>query len=160
MGSYSIRDLNIVRKLESSEKDLIYLKTRQTVGGRTLATKLTIGSKLQSKYEVDPFAGTTELRNRYGYYTFTADNQLNPHAQLYVRYYESDGVTKIDPEDPNAPGLFYFFPIPQDVDSKTCVWLFDTRLDGPVGTTSPFFVEAVVAATDTGVITWVDRGDA
>lgn len=156
MVSYSIRDINIVNKLDRAEKDLFSLKSRQGVGGRTLATKVITGAKLKSTYVTD-VSGTSDQQYFVGYCVFRSDSQLNPHANLYLNFYEADGTTKYLPGD--GPALFAFYPVPQDVDSHTYVWYLSVSKNDPLGTFDHFYIEPVVAATDTGSIVFVALGE-
>lgn len=159
MAGYSIREMPLVNKIDRAEKDLFALKSRQGVGGRTLATSITHGNNLKSDYQVDPFSGTQETYYKYGFIRFISDNQLNPYGQLYIDFIRSDGQTPFPISGDDTPRMWYFFQIPQEPDSRTCLWRIDARYSGNIGTKSHFFLRPTVAATDTGGIEWINSND-
>lgn len=149
MGSYSIRDINIVKRLDKAEKDLQYLKNRQFIGGKTLITHIVESAFYKSEVAVS-IDGSNELQAMYGHFVFTADNQDDPYGRIVIESYKPDKVT-IDDE----PNLLYFFLVPELSGTGRVRYHVDLR--GPtaaLGTTIPYYTKATFYGSDTGRLLW------
>lgn len=154
MGSYSIRDVSLVKQLDRARKDLDSLKNKQFVSRRVLATKKTESQKIKSK-TVNVAVGTVLLRDIiYLRVRFQADNQLSPYGRLTLQFYDEAG-NLLDSD--SGIVVFYLNDIVTYVDDGALEWNLDVRASG-AGTIglAPYYVKLIVYATDTGRITWRD----
>lgn len=154
MGSYSIRNVGIVNELDRLEKDMQFMKSRQFIGKKTLATKSSKSQFYTSSviYHVDgqPM-GQAIIENLV---TFTADQQLNPFGVLTIEIYDINGnLQENDPVDESGPRLRSMNFLPGIVNDKKLRWDIDLPHIAPLGSTgTPFKVKFVVSSTDSGTI--------
>jgi len=151
MGSYSIRDASLVKRLERAEKDLQYLKSRQYVGNRVLQTKVSVSDELVISDDLINFVdGSVVTQTTYKRVTFKADEQLSPYGRLMFEFFEDDQVT----EGESIQVLYYNFIVTQ-VDDGILQWVVDIRriVQGSILPTDRFYTRFSVAGTDSGHIT-------
>ena len=154
MGSYSIRDVSVVKQLDRARKDLDSLKNKQFVSRRVLATKKVESQKIKSK-TVNVAVGAVLLRDIiYLRVRFEADNQLSPYGRLTLEFYDEAG-NLLDSD--SGIVVFYVNDIVTYVDDGALEWNLDVRASGggTIGL-APYYVKLIVYATDTGRITWRD----
>ena len=157
MGSYSIRDVSIVKQLDKGRKDLDSFKNSQFVSRRVLATRKIISQKVKSR-TVNVAVGTILLRDIiYLEVTFKADYQEAPFGRLTLEFYdESDRLLDSD----SGIIVLYLNDLEVGVNDGLLRWNLDVRASG-TGTigTAPYYVKLIVYATDTGRISWKNRED-
>lgn len=158
MGSYSIRNVGVVNQLDRLEKDMQHMKSRQFVGKRTLATKVT-KSQFYTSDVIYNFDGQPMGQGIYeNLITFTAEQQLNPYGNLTIEIYDSAGsLQEQDPPEGEGPRVRSMHFLPGIVNDGKLYWDVDIAHITTLGTTgTPFKVKFVVAATDAGTITAKD----
>lgn len=154
MGSYSIRDVSVVKQLDRARKDLDSLKNKQFVSRRVLATKKVESQKIKSK-TVNVAVGAVLLRDIiYLRVRFDADNQVSPYGRLSLQFFDEAG-NLLDSD--SGIVVLYLNDIVTYVDDGALEWNLDVRASGggTIGL-SPYYVKLIVYATDTGRITWRD----
>jgi len=158
MGSYSIKDVNLVNMIDKATKDLQELKGRQFVGRRVLATKI---SAANGRVQAEIYNGLSGFdaagnptfspqgRAIYRRVTFTALTQTNPYGRLTMKFFNPDGTQIVNKGfGGDYPKVFYFNIIVGYIGDSKLTWNVDIR--GPL---SPgFSAEFTVAATDEGTV--------
>lgn len=156
MGSYSIRNVGIVNELDRMEKDMQFMKSRQFVGKRTLATKVSKAGYMvlsEDAWFADP-VGPPQLQAIQREVVFQADSQLNPWGTIIVEFYDLSGNLMTTLSSPRGtlttdyPGIHAVKNEVPQVDDGRLTWTVEIQ-----GPPSPkFYVRWVVAGTDSGII--------
>lgn len=150
MGSYSIRDVGLVNRLERMEKDMAQMKNRQFVGKKTLATYTTkLSTMLLSNdaWYFDP-VGPPQLQALEHDVTFEANEQLNPYGVLTAEFYDLGGQLIVNTDSQSGPVIDSLYILLTAPDSKRLKWRIQV-----VGPAAPkWYVKYVVNATDKGVV--------
>lgn len=150
MGSYSIRNVGLVNQLDRMEKEAAFMKNRQRIGKRTLATKISKAGimTLSNDAWYNEQVGPPQLQALQQEITFKADKQLNPYGVLLVEFYDINKNLITTPSDSGTPSIDYIY--------KFMPNLNDGKLKWEIGTIAPptykYYVRYVVSATDSGTI--------
>lgn len=151
MGSYSIRDVGLVNQLDRMEKEMAFMKGRQFIGKKTLATKVSKAGFKTLSNDAWYFeqTGPPQLQALQQEITFKADRQLNPYGVLLVEFYDINGNLLTNTADGvNGPSIDYIYKFMPNLD--------DGKLKWEIGTMAPatfkYYVRYVVSATDSGTI--------
>ena len=152
MGSYSIRDVSLVKQLDRARKDLDSLKGSQFVSRRGLATKKMESQLIESKTTNVSQGTPVYVETLYLRVTFIADFQVSPFGRLGLEFYDSSG-RRLDSD--SGISVLYLNDIVTRVDDGTLEWNLDVRTaaGGTIGN-AKWYARLVVYATDTGRITW------
>ncbi len=126
MGSYSIRNVGIVNELDRMEKEMQFMKTRQFVGRKTLATKVSkAGVKIlsQDAWFNQPI-GAPQLQALQHEVTFKADRQTSPYGVLMVEFYDisENLIVNASSSTNDGPGIANIYNIITYVDDGTLKW--------------------------------------
>lgn len=159
MSSYAIRDVKVVNQLERLEKDMLNMKNRQHIGGRTLATKIT-SSRLYASRTIYNFDGPPIGQGLYeNLIEFVAESQLNPYGSLTIELFDMAGNRiSTSATVTTGPMIRRLIMLPGNAPGdRTLRWDVDiAHVSGLNTTGTPFQVLFTVAATDTGVVTATD----
>lgn len=144
MGSYSIRDMSLAKRIDRLRSDILALKSTQGTGRANTVTK-TVSTGLIPSIIIPP----GDWQGCIFEVTFVAETQKNPYARIGLLFYDSSYIQITDKQ--KIGGFVNELVIRKDDGQYKWLLVSSTQ----PGDTAPYYVKIVVSATDNGSITYV-----